>query len=449
MANGTDWRAVLRQDPIRAGLADRALPRWATPVIVFLLLYATSLIVNLTFGALHGFRSTLEQLDADEAEYIYISRQILDGTLELSGRRTLGFPLAIAGISAIRNNLVFVQIVVSALYALSAPFLSLAAARVTRSRLYGAVCGLALALWPSGIFFGTSLYSETLALPVFLLALYFLPPGSRVDRRAKPPAVRDAVICGVLLGITAQIRPMYLLFLPFLLVAIVLEEERLRVAARRFAIVVAAFLLPVLPWSIYFTVHFHHPLILTSNGGETLSGGLNPKLLETERFDRLRLYNRDTWNGPGKWLPVMSNGYLSPQEQALPYDRMDRLLKQRTIAWVTSHPSAAAYLELRKIAYMWGIYPLFDNGMAQMLFGNLPVQALLVIGLTALIALPASRTRLARFWVLPFFTSAVALISWGSWRFRQPGDAGLLAFCVICLLAIAASRRPRIRAEAA
>ena len=84
-----------------------------------------------------------------------------------------------------------------------------------------------------------------------------------------------------------------------------------------------------------------------------------------------------------------------------------------------------------------------------MLFGNLPVLALLVIGLAALIALPASRTRLARFWVLPFFTSAVALISWGSWRFRQPGDAGLLAFCVICLLALAASRSTRIRAEAA
>jgi hypothetical protein len=39
------------------------------------------------------------------------------------------------------------------------------------------------------------------------------------------------------------------------------------------------------------------------------------------------------------------------------------------------------------------------------------------------------------------FVSAVAAISWGSWRFRQPGDVGLIAFCVVCLLVRQATRR--------
>jgi hypothetical protein len=35
---------------------------------------------------------------------------------------------------------------------------------------------------------------------------------------------------------------------------------------------------------------------------------------------------------------------------------------------------------------------------------------------------------LVRFWVLPIYVSAIALISWGSWRYRQAGDLGILAF---------------------
>jgi hypothetical protein len=61
----------------------------------------------------------------------------------------------------------------------------------------------------------------------------------------------------------------------------------------------------------------------------------------------------------------------------------------------------------------------------------LPILALLAVALVLGLRTPGRSLGLARLWILPLFTSAVCLISWGSWRFRQPADAALLAFCVI------------------
>ena len=63
------------------------------------------------------------------------------------------------------------------------------------------------------------------------------------------------------------------------------------------------------------------------------------------------------------------------------------------------------------------------------------VETVHLLGLALLLFLrsPAHWLGLARLWTVPLFTSGVALISWGSWRFRQPADAALLAFCVIAV----------------
>jgi hypothetical protein len=189
------------------------------------------------------------------------------------------------------------------------------------------------------------------------------------------------------------------------------------------------------------TMRFHHPILITSNGGETLAGGLSPKLLEPWSQRRMLTGGRNVWIGPGKWLTLQTNGYLSPAELKLPYDQQDALLKSRAIAWIKANPGSAAYLEACKLLYMWGFYPLLRNGWAQLLLGSVPTIILLAFAAFNLATMRTARTTLARFWVLPVFVSAVAAISWGSWRFRQPGDVGLIAFCVVCLLLRQAARR--------
>jgi hypothetical protein len=74
---------------------------------------------------------------------------------------------------------------------------------------------------------------------------------------------------------------------------------------------------------------------------------------------------------------------------------------------------------------MWAIYP-FWNGWSQTLLGNVPTIGLVILSFFGLVRLRAYLRELAIFWTLPIFVTVAALISWGSWRFRQPGDLGLI-----------------------
>lgn len=410
---------------------------------IFWGLYLIGLVLDLALGLSGRFRATPALLEADEREYYDLATSLMHGDFLLTPRRTLGFPLLLAGLRRIDGDFLLLQAAISAINAFSGPLLALIAIRYTRSCLCGLVCGLAFVLWPPAIFFGTSLYSETVAEPLFLLTLLILPLGQRVTGGMPRLALGACIGAGLLLGITTHVRPMYLIFVPVMILVLLVEGGRLRDGAWRALAAVAGFLIVILPWSVHMTMRFHHPIVVTSNSGETLSGGLNPVLIAQGEHPTAPANDRAVWTGPGKWLTIQDSGYLTPAELALPYDRQDALLRARTIAWAKAHPGDALYLEARKLLYMWGIYPLGTNGTRQLLLGNVPTVALVIIGLALLVAVPGTRVRLVRLWILPFFVSGVALISWGSWRFRQPADAGLIAFVVIAGCMWQARRRGR------
>lgn len=427
----------MSDDPARPdgpGAAAAGKTRSATlrlgPGAAFALLYLLALCVNLGFGFIDGFRAGPAELEADEYEYYLIMQQILAGAVEIGGRRTLGFPLVLAVIHGISPSFLFLQVVICCLYSFSSPLLFLIARKLSGSLGIGLLAGLALTVWPPAIYFGTSLYSETLALPVFLLCLYLLPLGGA----EQPLRTRllKTLLAGLVLGIATHVRPMYLIALPFLWLVILVEDWKLRPALLRALALTAGFAIVILPWSFVVSSRYGQPILVTSNGGETLGGGLNPRLLEMPATVPFDTPGRRTWVGPGKWLPFYDNGYLTAEEQKLSYHEMDELLRKRTVDWALSHPGDVLFLEFRKLTYMWGLYPFMENGAAQAIFGNIPTVVMLLAGLVFFTLCRGERRRLARLWVLPLFVSAVALISWGSWRFRQPGDAGLLAFCVIC-----------------
>lgn len=417
----------------RVGAALQALDA-LPPRRVALYLYAIACAILLFVGLTVRFRAGVAMLEADEAEYIGLSHEIMRGIWNISPRRTLAFPAMLAGVRSAWDQLLVLQIVVTAVFALSAPALFALVRRITQSTAIAAVSALAFSLWPPAIYYGTSLYSETLALPIFLAALALLPPGSRVGVAAPlRGAWRSALYAGLMLGVAAHVRPMYLLFLPVLLLIVLIEERRPAVALRRFLIALAGFAIVVLPWSAYMSHRYDRTIVLTANGGETLAGGLTPRLLAPAGHYSIDVGHRTAWVGPGKWLPIYENGYLSAEEQTRPYAQTDAMLQKRAVAWVFAHPAQAAFIELRKLSYMWGIYPFMENGTQQWLFGNLPMMLVMLLSFIFLLTRHDARIKLARLWMLALFVSGVALISWGSWRFRQPADAGLLSF-VVCNL---------------
>jgi len=401
---------------------------WQRKVAAIFLLSAA---IQLLAGWLLFFRADVHLLDYDEQEYWTLSGQMLAGIPMELGRRTILFPLVLTGLRSIWDNLWFVQCCVALGAAAAPPLLAVLVKKTTGSELAALIAGIAFACWPAQIFYSSSLYSETLALPVFLLSLVFMPrcfDGARNTRWWQWAAV------GATLGIAAHFRPMYQLFLPVLALILLLDSRRIGTSAARFAMIAAGFAAVVLPWSVYVSRELGSPVLLSANGGETLAGGFNPKIASIGEHTA-QLAKRTTWYGPGKWMQASDTGYLSAKELSLPYVAQDRLLRARTLGWISEDPATASYLALRKFTYMWGIYPLRINGWRQLLFGNIPLILLSLAFIWTLISMPMVRRRCARLYLLPLFVTGVGLISWGSWRFRLPGDAGIIGVVAILVAA--------------
>lgn len=403
------------------------------------LLALLSLVVNL--GALLWVRghATVGNLDADEQEYWSLASNLLHGTLhDHPARRTIGFPLAVAALRWLTgDDYLRVQVLLTGLVSVSPVLVYWLARRGLGSTRAALLAGAGVLIWPTFVRFGITLYSDSIALMVFLLYLNLTPSGLRQEPALSP---WRWVLSGALLGLCMHLRPMYLLYAP-IAAALALCSG---VAPRRRLLPVAALaagcLSVVAPWSAYLSWREGKAILLSSNGGETLAGGLNPRLIEMDRnLTFATPENRITWAGPGKWLPPAQTGFLSPEEQDLPYTEASRRLSQRAARWAMSHPGDAAYLTARKLMYMWGLYPLW-NGAAQSLLGNFLLLPLLAVALASLARFRRSLRELAVFWTLPLFSSLVACVSWGSWRFRMPGDVGLIALAA-ALLAYSEVRR--------
>ncbi len=401
------------------------LNRLTKPKYLFLFLIALSASVCVGAALALDPAVDVSLLEADEKEYYDLAGELIQGTYKFNLRRPPIHVLILALLRLISfDNLVATQLLVSAIFSLTGPLMYVLVRQITRHNLLAITVALLTIFWPPFVYYGSTLYSETTALPLFVAFLILLPRGSLLAFQPDCGG-RRCVLAGCLLGLCMLIRPMYLLFGPIAVVILFLEERQWLVALRRAIILTIACCLIVLPWSVYISVHAGKPVLVSANGGETLSGGLNPVLIEQGYKVSIAPNGRQTWVGPGKWLAEHENGYLNQDELRLPYDQRDRLLRQRTIEWAIAHPGAALYLQTAKLLYMWGIYP-FWNGLRQTLFGNLPTVTLIPLSIISLLRFRPYWRHLSRFWILPVFVSLVALISWGSWRFRQPGDLGLL-----------------------
>jgi 4-amino-4-deoxy-L-arabinose transferase-like glycosyltransferase len=402
----------------------------SSPLLMGLLLYLFSIIFTLAifffvFGTAH-----LKNLDVDEQYYYTQAQKIVDGNYILNTYRPIGFVAVLSLIIFVsQKNLIAIQILLILISCLKTPLTYLLAQRIIGHSMVGIISAIGVALWPPLVFYTISFYSETVAIPCFLTFLVFLPKGSYLSSQQKSHTV-GYIFSGALLALCSLMHPIYILFIPFALLMIFFEERKFKVCLKHCGIFFTALVVTSAPWSIFASWHEGSFILLSNNSVDAIAGGLNPVLIEQGFTEVSAPDGRKTWDGPGTWIP---NAYLSEEEEMLPRAKKNELLLKRTISWIFHHPWEVLYLEIAKLANMWGLYPPLVNNQPRFFLGNVPIVCMLILSILSLIKFRTDFRILCRFWLLPLFVSSAAMMSWGSWRFREPADIGLITLSSLLL----------------
>jgi 4-amino-4-deoxy-L-arabinose transferase-like glycosyltransferase len=405
-------------------------------------LLIASLIVHIGSVLLTRQHETISTLDGDEHEYWSMATDFQkQGLSGVTARRTPPYPVLIATLrSVFGDDYRPVQLALSTLLAVSPVLVFWLVRRRVADEMAARLAAVGVLFWPAFVRYDATLYCDSFGLMVFLCFLNAMPLQNSSER-ANIRRWLHFCVAGGLLSVCIQVKPLYLIYVPFALLLAYFSEKILKARVLAALFLALGCVAVSLPWSAYLSAREGRFIAVSANGGETLAGGLNPALIA---MDNNTVYvtqdGRTAWFGPGKWLLKEQTGYLSAEELALPYVQAGALLTERTHAWILAHPADAAYLSVRKLLYMWGIYP-FWNGVSQSLFGNFPLLVLLAAASVSLWLNRRSWRELAIFWTLPLFVSAVALVSWGSWRFRMPADVGLIVLAALLPAAWIRARR--------
>ncbi len=217
--------------------------------------------------------------------YLYYSRRAVtgDGFYRLKdGEPTayypIGYPVILSAWFWFMQHSPFPNHWIAATGALNLIFstASIALAGVLGRRLVGpwvgAVTAVIVALFPSLIFHSATILTET-TFNFFLLLTLLV--GCWHPWNARDPSWGRLVAFGLLLGVSIQIRPIALLIVPMVLIAM-WRVGGMALALKRFAVVAGAVVVLMVPWTIRNEVVMHAFLPIGTTTGDNLCIGNYP-----------------------------------------------------------------------------------------------------------------------------------------------------------------------------
>jgi 4-amino-4-deoxy-L-arabinose transferase-like glycosyltransferase len=260
-----------------------------------------------------------------------------------------------------------------------------------------------------------SLYGVLAALS--LLAAY---------RLVDAPGLGRALILGAVVGVAALARAEALLLLALLLVPLVRRPGGLRAAAA----VCLAFAVVLAPWTARNWIAFDRPVIVATEGGETLAGA-----------------NCDaSYFGPniGAW-EVSCVRFSGRGNEAAALNAEGR----EGIRYALDHLDRVPLVAAARLGRTWGLYHPFrtPEGRASWVM-HLGVALYLVLVPLAVYGFLVLRRRRVPVWILtaPFITvTLTTLVAYGSVRFRHSAELSLVVLAAVALdrLWAAGERRRR------
>jgi hypothetical protein len=304
-------------------------------------------------------------------------------------------------------------LVQAVLGAATAGFAAIVGRRVV-SPLTGIIAAFGVALYPNLVFHTAAMLSETLYnffFLAFLAVLLVRPwPSGLSARRVSAAAV--------LFGFAVLVRPISLAVLPVLLIVWWASTHSWRTALRWTALTLGIVIALVLPWTIRNEVRMHAFIPLSTNTGDNLCIGHNPKSRGAFGFFE------ECNSGQGVQFGTKSE------------IRNDRIKTREAIRYIEHHLSREPWLVTRRAYYMFrrdddGVQAVRSYGADRWMsrdtvlwlsrLANSVYAVVAVVGLVGLVRLTLSRRPDALLIVLSALaTVAVPLAFFGDSRFKVP-----------------------------
>ncbi len=273
-------------------------------------------------------------------------------------------------------------------------------------RLAGPVAGLIaavpVAIYPALLIYNGMLMSEPLA--AFTLSAAVLATLRADDRRGEP---RAWILPGVLFGVTALIRPEYLVFGGvFALIALfrVRRDAGWRPGFAAAALLVVAFCAPIVPWTIRNAFALHRFVPISTGGGKALyigtylpGGGINAQvkvvILKQPVVERyVATHHVEVVGSRGRkkvFLDEVLRFLAARRYPGVPTDEaLARMGRHNLRAYLSGHPGDTLHMFAKKAWYMWRKGPLRQmRSDGWILFQR----TLVVLGALGLVVLAARR----------------------------------------------------------
>jgi 4-amino-4-deoxy-L-arabinose transferase-like glycosyltransferase len=289
----------------------------------------------------------------------------------------------------------------------------------------GLIAAGVAAVYPALIAADGALMTESMygALAAFsLLAAY---------RLVEAPGLGRALVLGALVGLASLSRGEGLLLLPLLLVPLVRRPGGLRAAGA----VLVAFVVVLAPWTIRNYDVFDRPVLVATEGGETLAGANCDQSYYGDRT--------------GTWIYtcVDFNPMGNEAEELNAEGR-------KGIRYARHHLGRIPVVGALRVARTWGAWAPFTTPEGRRAWVmDLGVALYFLLVPLAVYGFVVLRRRGTPVWILtaPLITvTATALLTYGSVRFRHSGELAIVVLAAVALDALLPSpdrREPRSAAR--
>lgn len=284
-------------------------------------------------------------------------------------------------------------------------------------RLFNPATGLTaaglLSVYPLMAYLAGLHLTENLFLVLVLAVMW------QALRVAERPTTWSAVGLGVLVGLAALTRAIFLAFLPFLLLwAMTVWGARAR---RTYAVAAAAVLSAfavISPWTARNYLVFDAFVPVQSNGGMVFWAGNNPNADGGMVWPTAR-----TWTAT---RPPDDNMY---GWRRLTLVEENSLYVRTALAWIAENPGAYFQLLLKKLARLYGVARAADDQSLRVPLAVWAAQGgFLIAALAGLIMTFRSWKRLALPLLLIVFVNATTLLFSGATRYAVPMVPSLALF---------------------